>query len=259
MPIIATDPTEPQYRPPERALATIVPPEPEDSLLTSQQRAKVELYAEEVREITRHTTSTALTTSAEANSISELLARGKVAVKELENVRRAAVDPLNAKVKAVNAVFRPLTDALESFEQRAKRLLLAYQQAERARVQREAEESRRRMEEAAQREAEALAKAEQAKTAQERQDALAAAEQASQEQATAIIEAPMPAPRARRTDTGTAGLTERWTFEVVDESKVPRQYLAVDRQSIRKAVSAGVRDIPGVSIHLEEGIAVRVG
>ena len=67
----------------------------------------------------------------------------------------------------------------------------------------------------------------------------------------------MEAPRAHRTDTGTAGLRERWVFEIVDQALLPRSFLMADEKAIRSAVACGTRVIPGVSIHLEEGIAVR--
>ena len=49
---------------------------------------------------------------------------------------------------------------------------------------------------------------------------------------------------------------KRWVFDVVSESKVPRDYLMVDTQKIRQAVRDGIREIPGVEIYQEESLRV---
>ena len=49
---------------------------------------------------------------------------------------------------------------------------------------------------------------------------------------------------------------KRWTFEVVDESKIPREYLIVDGTAVRKAIRNGVREIDGLDIFQVEGLRV---
>lgn len=51
-----------------------------------------------------------------------------------------------------------------------------------------------------------------------------------------------------------SGITNRWTFEVTDESLVPRQYCEVSDSLINKAIKEGIRDIPGVRIFQEQTI-----
>lgn len=68
--------------------------------------------------------------------------------------------------------------------------------------------------------------------------------------------------RRQATTRGTYGgsvvNTKRWTFEVIDAAKVPREYLMVDEQKIRAAVDVSqVREIPGVRIYQTEGGHVR--
>lgn len=53
------------------------------------------------------------------------------------------------------------------------------------------------------------------------------------------------------------GLTKRWTFEILDSNQIPREYLIVDETAIRKAINAGVRTIPGVSIFQSESLTIR--
>jgi hypothetical protein len=60
-------------------------------------------------------------------------------------------------------------------------------------------------------------------------------------------------------ETDSAQVTARlvWDFEIVDESKIPREYLMVNEKAIRAAIKAGVRDIPGVRIFQKEELAVK--
>jgi len=53
------------------------------------------------------------------------------------------------------------------------------------------------------------------------------------------------------------GTTKRWTFEVQDATKVPREYMIVHEPSIRQAINAGIREIPGVRIYQDESITLR--
>ncbi len=53
------------------------------------------------------------------------------------------------------------------------------------------------------------------------------------------------------------GLTKRWVFEIENVGMVPREYLQVDEKKIREAITAGVRDIPGVRIYQDESITLR--
>lgn len=49
----------------------------------------------------------------------------------------------------------------------------------------------------------------------------------------------------------------RWTFEIVDESQVPREFLRVDEKAIRAAVKAskGKIEIPGVRVYEDTTVA----
>lgn len=53
------------------------------------------------------------------------------------------------------------------------------------------------------------------------------------------------------------GATRRWTFEVLDESLLPREFLIADEKKIRTAMHAGAREIPGVRIFQELSISNR--
>lgn len=111
-----------------------------------------------------------------------------------------------------------------------------------------------------------LASRQAAREAQERAAAAAAREEEARAAEEATKARPLPdipvaqvaAPTGPvHTASGSASTTRRWVGEVVDEAKVPRDYLVVDQKAINAAVKAGVRSIPGVDIKQVDGLAVR--
>lgn len=194
-----------------------------------------------------------------------LLTRGVTALKSLEELREKRAAPVWAEFKAINALFKlvsgELDAALEKPEKGGKleRLILAWRAQEKARIQREQEEADRKQRAAAEAEAAALRKAEAAKTETARRKALDAAEAASKAQTAAALAAPAPMMKGVYTDSGKVTATERWTYEVVDQSLVPRQYLCVDTSALAAAVKSGVREIPGVSVFQAEGLRRNTG
>ena len=47
---------------------------------------------------------------------------------------------------------------------------------------------------------------------------------------------------------------KRWTFEVVDESAVPREFLVLNKVKINEAIRKGARDIKGLKIFQTEDL-----
>jgi len=58
-------------------------------------------------------------------------------------------------------------------------------------------------------------------------------------------------------DTGDATVQKRWTYEVIDLSKVPHKFLQIDAVQVRIAIDDGIRDIPGLRIYQEMSVSVR--
>lgn len=56
---------------------------------------------------------------------------------------------------------------------------------------------------------------------------------------------------------GRASTRKRWVATVIDETRVPREYLSIDQKAINAAVKAGVREIPGVTIEQQDELAIR--
>ena len=238
------------------ALAKLLPEDKLDDavqLLSEQGLAKLEMMATEIRLISADVSKKPIETDKEEAFGVELLARGVAAVKELDALRRSRVDGLNAEVKAVNALFKVVTDPAEALVGKGgtlERLILAYRQVKRARIQREQEEARRRQEEAARKEAEALAEA----------------EKASKAQAVAALDAPREMTRGTKTDSGSVSARERWVLlGIIDHDLIPPSYwhdplvLEALRKVLQRAITGGVREIPGCAIGVEEGLSRRVG
>lgn len=53
------------------------------------------------------------------------------------------------------------------------------------------------------------------------------------------------------------GTMKRWTFQITNNNSIPREYLIVDETAIRKAIAAGVREIPGVNIFQTTSLSIR--
>jgi hypothetical protein len=245
----------------QRALA---PNQVDDAfqLFDARALAKLELMAGEIEDIGSAATSQPITTIEGAGQAAELIARGVIAIKELEALRRSHTDPLNVQVKTVNGIFKRLTEPLEQLVGRGGRLeklILAFRMEERKKREREEAELRRKQEAAAKAEADALAKAEAAKSEAARKRALEQAAEASRQQTDLALATTPPITKGVRTDSGSVTEREVWIFEVVKPTEVPREYLCVDEAQIRAAVKAGVRQIPGVNIYPEDRLTRRVG
>ncbi len=47
-------------------------------------------------------------------------------------------------------------------------------------------------------------------------------------------------------------IQKRWVWELLDISKVPKEYLSINPQTVNKAITRGVRSIPGIKIYKKE-------
>jgi hypothetical protein len=98
-----------------------------------------------------------------------------------------------------------------------------------------------------------------AREAQERAEkARRQAEEATQA-SIAVQSAPaaVAAPTKLTSAGGNASVRKEWRATAIDRSKLPDEYLIVDEARINQEVKAGTREIPGVTIELVSGLAVR--
>lgn len=169
----------------------------------------------------------------------EMAGQAKKLNAEIEKARKEFVAKPNEYVKAVNAMAKNFQARLSQIEDGLKRKISEY--ALRLELERrKAEEASRKAQ------AELQAKLDS--------EAKAAGVEPVQVEAPVIPKAEAPV----RTASGTAYQRKEWVFVVEDPKLVPREYLCVDERSIREAVRAGVRAIPGVKISEETKTALRM-
>lgn len=187
-----------------------------------------------------------IATVAQYEAGSEDLRRVKAAQKRLEETRTGITGPMNAALKRVNDFFRDPAAKLTRIEMAIKNAITRFAD-EQERIQRE---EQRKADEAAQKERDRLA-------------AIAAKAEAAgntgkaekfQERAQTVV-----APIIHREPPKVTGISTRSVpkFEIVDASKLPREYLVPDLTKIRGVVNSLKTDanIPGVRIWMEKQIA----
>ena len=199
----------------------------------------------------------AVTTRATFDVASDNRTAIKAIQTRIEEARKAAVSPLNDKVKAINAAAKSLAEPLAQIDATLERRMLDWKRAEDERIaaeqRRVAEENERRRQEAA---AAELAEYERRKAAAsdlglDDDEAEAFADAAPQ--VTAVLDAaPAALPTTTHARLGMSVERTVWRFRVVDEYAVPREYLSVNESAIRAAVLAGAREIPGIEVWPEK-------
>ena len=206
-----------------------------------------------VQEINRTTQSLVLDTRSFSITSTEgyefagrKLTEVKAQRKVLDDLRKSFTRPLDQAKKAIMDFFRTPEERLDAAENALKRAMVIWSN-EQERIRR-AEQAK--LEEQARKEREKLmARAEAAAAKGKDEKALELAAQAST----------VVAPIAQTTAPKVTGISFRevWKFEVVDPAAVPREYLTVDEQKIRKVVGAlkGDTTIPGVRVWAEKAIA----
>lgn len=187
--------------------------------------------------------------------------------KLVEEKRKELVKPLNDQVNAINEYAKQISEPLKTAEMHIKSQLVAHEQkleAIRREEQKRLEEERRRKEEELAKKqqfdreqaeiARAFAPSDEDDKNLKRQELVAeAAANREQHQLQRQIRSDEKAIEANRV----SGTRKVWKFAIEEAGLVPREFLVVDEQAVRRAVAAGVREIPGVRIFEETSIALR--
>lgn len=157
---------------------------------------------------------------------SDLIKLLSTQLRRVDDERKRMVKPFNDGVKQINERFKNYTGPLEGAVAKLKMGLLAHQQAEE-------------------------------KLRQQRLEA----ERAAQVAVTVPLEnVPQPFVPPVPKPTGilsTSHVRKVWSFELIDKSSVPLQFLTLDDKEVHAAIRSGVRDIPGVRIFEKETIVTR--
>lgn len=173
----------------------------------------------------------------------ELSNNVKRLIKQADERRKLITSPLEAAKKETIRLFKdivaPLIEAKDTIEQK----ILAYREVEDEKQRLADEERELELQRLEDERLAAEEKARRLKTPKAKAKAVALADAIS-EQMDMIEDCVEPV-----ADVGISSVVKRWSSHVTDESKVPRKYMMVDTSAIRQAVSAGIREIPGVSIY----------
>jgi len=143
----------------------------------------------------------------------------KAQIKVLEDKRKSVTQPLLTVKREIDSWFKPVVAQWQEAEKDLKAKMMGYV--------RKVQEANRKAQEAA------------------------VAAQTSEE-AVAALQTITEKPQAKGVHS-----VKRWTYEVIDVTSVPEQYLAVDHEEVTAAIKAGTREIPGLRIYQEETLAVR--
>jgi len=63
--------------------------------------------------------------------------------------------------------------------------------------------------------------------------------------------------QTQRGDMSVTTMKKVWTFKVVDETKIPREYLSINEVEIRSSIRGGIRKIKGLEICQEDQLSIR--
>jgi len=179
-------------------------------------------------------------TPEQAEQMTQLLGQAQKLKKRMESKRKQAIEKPDDYVRSVNRFVKSYRDKIDDLIRAGKKKIGVFHQ--RQELKRREEEKRLREE--------------QAKIQRELD---AAAEKSGVEKVTLQPAAIPKKTTPIRTEAGTASARMVWKHNVVDESKVPREYLSVDDKKIAAAIRAGIREISGVEIFEEADVRVRVG
>jgi hypothetical protein len=164
-----------------------------------------------------------------ADIANDILIKITAGLKEIEKKRLSFTAPLNQSLKEINATFKGITEPISDAKTELSQRLMSWRAAEQKRIQDE--------QDAARKEEERRRKIQEAHAAKGHQVS----------ETTTPVAKPMPFSVQDTTRT-----RKQWTYDILDEKQIPREYLMVDKTEIMKAVSSGVRDIPGVKIYQKE-------
>ena len=162
-----------------------------------------------------------VTTTEQEEQAYTALTQIKQAIKTIESKRKEITTPLNASLKATNAMFKKLSAPFVEADRIVRDKVMDFRQAQEEKAYKELE----------------------------RRQKIQAAHEAKGHETHEITQPIVEVAKTTVT-------SKRWTFEVVDVNKVPREYLVLDNTAVNKAIRNGVREIDGLDIFQVEGLRV---
>lgn len=178
--------------------------------------------------------------------------------KALEAKRKETVDPLNAEIKKINGMFKPVIENVETLNGKLKSKILVWSRI--VEEKRKAWVEAQRKKEIEEMEAR---KAEMLKIAEENNNELALEMAVNIEtEQKAVEEKEVNVKTIVKAEDGAKStITRTWTFEVTDEKIVPRTFLCVDEKAIKqlikdkkKELEAGTLTLAGIRFYQKEDL-----
>ena len=177
---------------------------------------------------------------ASAGRAADALKEARHALEDVETLRKAEKEPYIATGRKIDADFKELQSTLKAAGESLKARVIAHNQ----KVQREADEERKRLEK-------------NARERQAREDAKAEAEGRASHDKRGAPPPPPPPPSARGNFAKTT-IKKVKKYEIEDESRLPDGFVrrVPDRAKIKAAVAAGLV-VDGVRVWEEDEVATR--
>lgn len=171
--------------------------------------------------MTKQADAIQVTTTEQEEQAYTALTQIKIAIKTIEDKRKEITKPLNASLKATNAMFKTLSKPFIEADRIVRDKVMDFREIQEEKAQKELER---------------------------RQKIQTAHEKKGHETHE------ITAPKVKVAETTITA--KRWTFEVTDEREIPREYLALDNVAVNRAIRNGVRKIAGLDIFQVEGLRV---
>jgi len=159
----------------------------------------------------------------DVDNASEFLKKIRDTEKAFETKRTELTKPINQSLKNINDMFKRATMPLAEARNLVSRKILDWKLIESAKRAKE-EERRRKIQEAHEK-------------------------KGHQVSAPAYV-APV------ENKIGNVQTVKRWTFEVIDFSKIPEKFKIVDELGIKESIRNGTREIPGIRIYQTESLSI---
>jgi len=154
-------------------------------------------------------------------------------MKTIEEKRKTFTQPLNQSLREINSTFKKLVEPLKSAREILRDKVMDWRRKEQEKIRIEQER---------------IMKEEQRR----RKIQEAHKDRGHEVSEPVVMTKPEP---LKKTDS--TQIRKDWKFDILDSTKIPREYLLANETKIRQAIWNGVREIPGVRIYQKETMVNR--
>jgi hypothetical protein len=218
---------------------------------------QTEIIKSDITQLDAEIRSLTIITDTENARASELLGNVKKLLKTVQERRDNIVKPIKSSIALIDNEFKKISEPLEELEALLKSRMLQYARAQETKRM----EEERKIREARETEEKHIREeAEKNRSLINKITGKPVDENKIQEQLQSMPEIKpetKEAPKTVRSSAGTSTIKKFWTFKIINEQEIPREYLIVNESKIRQAIRDGSRSIAGIEIYEDSTIAVR--